>query len=66
MTELMFGCQPNICRTRGACVTLYSILIIQYRLTKVLMDTDYVDIKMSVASSIKSLHLSGPTAQISS
>ena len=27
-------------------------------------DTDYVDIKMRVASSIKSIHLSGPMAQI--
>ena len=37
-----------------------------YSVTKVLGDTDYVDIKMRVVSSIKSLHLSGPTAQISS
>ena len=38
-------------------------MIYVYRVTKVLGDTDYVDIKMRVASSILSLHLSGPTAQ---
>ena len=38
----------------------------QCRVTKVLRDTDYVDIKMRVASSIKSIYLSGTTAQISS
>ena len=37
-----------------------------YRVTKLLGDTDYVDIKMRIVSSIKSLHLSRPTAQISS
>ena len=37
-----------------------------YRVTKVLGDTDYVDIKMRVASSISSLHLSDTTVQISS
>ena len=37
-----------------------------YRVTKVLGDTYYVDIKMRVACCIKSLHLSGPLAQISS
>ena len=38
----------------------------KYRVTKVLGYTDYVDIKMRVAFSVLSLHLSGPTAQISS
>ena len=37
-----------------------------YRVTKVLGDKDYVEIKRRVASSILSLHLSSPTAQISS
>ena len=44
---------------------VYKIVPLNYRVTKVLGDTDNVDIKMRVASS-KSLHLSGPMTQISS
>ena len=46
----------------GECYFLFLLL---YRVTIVVRDTDFVDFKIRVALSIRSLHLPGPETQFS-